>query len=87
MDHLTPAQLHTLQERLAVLIEPQRAAALNRSMAAGTYGLCVRCGDELPFEALERRPDLGLCAECGGALESHQAGRRLGVCGTRSDGS
>jgi RNA polymerase-binding protein DksA len=30
----------------------------------GTYGVCVRCGDEIATKRLEARPEAALCIEC-----------------------
>lgn len=38
-------------------------AALAR-MDEGTYGLCERCGDEIPEERLEARPQARMCVRC-----------------------
>lgn len=44
-------------------------AALER-IDAGTYGLCERCGREIPFERLEAVPSTFLCVDCKQALAS-----------------
>lgn len=41
-------------------------AALDR-IEAGTYGICVKCGDEIPEERLEVVPHTPLCQNCAGA--------------------
>ena len=38
-------------------------AALER-IAAGTYGRCFSCGNEIPAERLEFRPYAGTCVAC-----------------------
>jgi RNA polymerase-binding protein DksA len=30
----------------------------------GSYGVCVRCGDEIATQRLEARPEAALCIEC-----------------------
>lgn len=40
-------------------------AALDR-MAKGTYGVCVRCGDDIAPARLDAVPDAPLCADCAG---------------------
>jgi RNA polymerase-binding protein DksA len=30
----------------------------------GTYGVCVRCGEEIAAKRLEARPEAALCIEC-----------------------
>jgi len=41
----------------------QIAAALDR-IAKGTYGVCVRCGDDIAPERLDLLPDTPFCAKC-----------------------
>ncbi len=49
----------TVTERAAL------EAALVR-MDAGTYGVCARCGREIPAERLEIRPGALTCVACAG---------------------
>ena len=35
-----------------------------RSIEKGKYGICERCGKEIPTERLEVRPDATLCVQC-----------------------
>jgi RNA polymerase-binding protein DksA len=35
-----------------------------RSIDKGKYGICERCGKEIPAERLEVRPDATLCVTC-----------------------
>ena len=35
-----------------------------RSIDKGKYGICERCGKEIPTERLEVRPDATLCVQC-----------------------
>ncbi|OLB01910.1 MAG: hypothetical protein AUH21_06630, partial [Nitrospirae bacterium 13_2_20CM_62_7] len=37
--------------------------ALDR-VAAHTYGICLRCGEEIPYKRLKARPVTTLCIEC-----------------------
>lgn len=37
--------------------------ALNR-MGSGSYGVCEGCGDEIPIQRLEARPQARLCMSC-----------------------
>jgi len=37
--------------------------ALSR-LREGQFGLCVECGNEIPTERLEARPDASLCVPC-----------------------
>lgn len=57
------ALLNTLQHRL----ESVRAAL--RAMERGTYGVCERCGAEIPIERLEIYPDASLCVKCQAEVE------------------
>ena len=41
----------------------QIAAALGR-IADGTYGICVKCGDDIAAERLDLLPDTPFCAKC-----------------------
>ena len=43
--------------------------ALER-MTSGTFGLCVRCGREIPVELLLRDPTLARCSLCLGKANS-----------------
>ncbi len=40
-----------------------------RSMDRGTYGICERCGAEIPIERLEIYPDATLCVKCQAEVE------------------
>ena len=67
MDSLQNQSLsRNLQER-----EDTRAAmvrsALDR-MEKGTYGVCVSCGGEIPFQRLYVFPEAELCSTCAGAV-------------------
>jgi DnaK suppressor protein len=37
--------------------------ALDR-LATNTYGICVRCGEEIPYPRLKARPVTTLCIDC-----------------------
>ena len=52
------AQLDGVEDRLKATAE-----ALNR-LTEGTFGLCVECGDVIPPERLEARPEAHLCVPC-----------------------
>ena len=41
-----------------------RGQAALRSIDKGRYGICERCGIEIPTERLEVRPDATLCLTC-----------------------
>lgn len=52
-----------LQEREQVKLGHIQEAF--RRMGEGTYGLCVSCGGEIPFERLYVMPETPTCASCG----------------------
>ncbi len=41
-----------------------RVQAALRSIEKGKYGICERCGNEIPTERLDVRPDATLCVTC-----------------------
>jgi len=54
---------------LDTLTDPKTRAlrdALQR-LERGTFGLCLRCGQELPAEFLEKQPTARYCPACSGA--------------------
>lgn len=55
---------HTLEDRLL-----QTNKALER-VEKGTYGKCASCGEEIPKERLEIKPEAALCMKCE-AQEKH----------------
>lgn len=50
-------------------------AALNR-VAAGSYGVCCRCEDEMPIERLHADPAAPFCMECEIAVKGIAKPRR-----------
>lgn len=58
----------TLEENLREQLADVRAA-LGR-IEAGTYGVCERCGAEIPTERLEAVPTANLCIRCKEAEET-----------------
>jgi DnaK suppressor protein len=49
----------------------QRAAELRAALARhdeGAYGICERCGNPIPAERLEIRPDARTCVSCAGRV-------------------
>ena len=53
-------------EHQAALIEREIASvrrALGR-IVDGTYGVCVRCGEDIAPDRLEARPEAALCIDC-----------------------
>lgn len=49
--------------------------ALDR-MKAGIYGLCERCGEDIPYKRLKARPVTTLCIECKTLQEQEEQARR-----------
>lgn len=49
--------------------------ALGR-LASHTYGMCVRCGEEIPHKRLKARPVTTLCIECKTRQEEEERSRR-----------
>ncbi|NOX61070.1 MAG: TraR/DksA family transcriptional regulator [Chloroflexi bacterium] len=60
------ALLATLQARLASIDDALRA------MEEGRYGICERCGNPIPPERLEVKPDATLCVTCQAEIERLQ---------------
>ena len=50
--------------RRARLDERAEVKEAIRRMDAGTYGVCVRCGDPIPPARLEARPMATMCVAC-----------------------
>lgn len=48
--------------------------ALDR-MATRTYGICERCGEEIPYKRLKARPVTTLCIECKTLQEQEEKAR------------
>ncbi len=40
-----------------------------RAIKRGTYGICERCGEPIPPERLEVRPEATLCVKCQADME------------------
>ncbi len=57
------ALVSQLEGRLA------RVQAALRSIEKGRYGICERCGKEIPTERLEVRPDVTFCVTCQAEVE------------------
>lgn len=45
-------------------VKQARVQAALRAIEKGKYGICERCGKEIPTERLEVRPDATLCVTC-----------------------
>lgn len=62
------------REKSATLLEALEAkiAAIEHALKiieAGQYGICERCGAEIPKERLEVKPEATLCVKCQGEVE------------------
>lgn len=79
-----PTTQARIEAALAADEGPASRAARAR-IAAGTYGLCLRCGAEVTADVLVTRPTWALCADCSEALEDVQRSRRHGICGNHPD--
>ena len=55
-----------LQQTTQQLLDRETAqvAAAMRARERGTYGLCQECGQNIPRERLEARPEATLCVDC-----------------------
>lgn len=63
-DQATTVSLHRGLQRSLAMVED----ALQR-MAAGTYGKCERCGEEIDFARLKAMPHATLCMSCQRLIE------------------
>ncbi|MEJ5198250.1 MAG: TraR/DksA C4-type zinc finger protein [Anaerolineae bacterium] len=56
------------EKNVALLAQLERkkegVEAALRLIEKGKYGICERCGKEIPTERLEVRPDATLCVQC-----------------------
>ncbi len=62
------------REKSATLLETLEAklAAVDHALKiidAGQYGICERCGSEIPKERLEVKPEATLCVKCQSEVE------------------
>jgi len=62
------------REKSATLLETLEAklAAVDHALKiieAGQYGICERCGAEIPKERLEVKPEATLCVKCQSEVE------------------
>ena len=56
-------------ERQGALVEKE-IASIQRALGRikdGSYGICVRCGEEIAPDRLEARPEAALCINCARA--------------------
>ena len=62
------------REKSATLLEAMEAKLADvehalKVIEAGQYGICERCGAEIPQERLEVKPEATLCIKCQGEVE------------------
>jgi DnaK suppressor protein len=75
----SPAQVTAERELEFALGERETAEldqldeALHR-IEAGTYGLCIACGAEIPADRLHAAPEVSRCIACQGQREHRHAG-------------
>lgn len=66
-----PTMSQEWSQRSAVLVDAEHELAdIERALAriaAGTYGVCARCGGEIAVARLDARPTAELCIECARA--------------------
>jgi DnaK suppressor protein len=58
----------TTQQLLEREVEQVQAAM--RARQTGTYGICQECGQPIPPERLQARPEATLCVDCQRRLEA-----------------
>jgi len=75
-DHMADQGSATFEREMDMTFEENDRDALDRvrdaiaRMDAGTYGICTRCGAEIPTARLEAVPAASLCIQCKEAEES-----------------
>jgi DnaK suppressor protein len=69
MDDLRAQAMSQESERRRHL-ELQRINSALQRMAAGEYGYCIRCGEEIALKRLEFDPATPLCIRCASEAES-----------------
>ncbi|MCP4167543.1 MAG: hypothetical protein GY759_16860 [Chloroflexi bacterium] len=69
------ALLATIEARLASVDDALK------SIERGTYGICDRCGNDIPAERLEVKPDATLCVSCQAEVERL---RKRGIASPRT---
>lgn len=57
---------HSLEDELKLINKALR------KIKEGKYGLCESCGQEIPFERLEIRPQAVMCISCKSEIEKEQ---------------
>jgi DnaK suppressor protein len=75
-DHMADQGSATFEREMDMTFEENDRDALDRVRAAiarmdeGTYGVCTRCGAEIPAARLEAVPAPSLCIQCKEAEET-----------------
>ena len=75
-DHMADQGTATFEREMDMTFEENDRDALERVRAAiarldsGTYGVCARCGAEIPAARLEAVPSASLCIQCKEAEET-----------------
>lgn len=75
-DHMADQGSATFEREMDMTFEENERAALEEVRAAlgridaGTYGVCTRCGAEIPGARLEAMPTATLCITCKAAEET-----------------
>ena len=75
-DHMADQGSATFEREMDMTFEENDRDALDRVCAAidridaGTYGVCTRCGAEIPVARLDAVPAASLCIQCKEAEES-----------------
>jgi DnaK suppressor protein len=75
-DHMADQGSATFEREMDMTFEENDREALDRVRAAlaridaGTYGVCDRCGAEIPPARLEAVPSASLCIQCKEAEET-----------------
>lgn len=63
---------HDLREQVRLREKEMRLLAALEAIKAGTYGICVDCGTEIPERRLQRVPDATRCVPCQSVADRRQ---------------
>lgn len=61
------------------IVELRAISAARKRMEAGTYGECLECGLEIPYDRLEAQPTAERCAPCQSQFEKTHADAAKGA--------
>lgn len=67
---LVDVELAVIDQHITSLREIETAI---KRLNAGSYGVCIGCGDEIPLARLETHPTASRCLSCQQALEGVDA--------------